>query len=202
MSRIDGDDVLSSVADVTTSFLAYDVGEPDRGPSGGASPATWELLTHPLRGPDDESAYVAAEAGRLRHQEIVAALTDLYRWGARLGTAVSARRAPAGVVTRAGRRNPAALVLVAATLVATLSRVVLVALIGATAYRAAGATSYILPGTDFLVLFVFLGCWTLASIVRRDDFTVTPPSNHQGPATRRSAVVAAWQRRRPRPSSS
>ena len=104
----------------------------------------------------------------------------------------------AGVATRAGRRNPAALVLVAATLVATLSRVVLVALIDATVYPAAGATNYILPGTDFLVLFVFLGCWTLASVVRARSFR--GPSAVQMTGLREE--VRWWPRATSRPRQS
>lgn len=157
--------LASSTREIAESFLAYDIGEPERPPSG-APAAAWDTLTHPIRGAGDEADHVAAEARLLRHQEAVSGLTDLYRWGVRLGVVVGLAGVVLGVVTRAGRRRAAALLFVATMLVTVLVRIVLLALIDATAWPAAGQLNYILPATDFLVLFVLLGCWLLATVVR------------------------------------
>jgi hypothetical protein len=164
--RIDGDDLWASTWDVTGVFLAFDVGEPERPPSVDASPTVWRTLAAPIRGIDDRADHVARERAVLDGQWPVSALTDVYRPAARLGVVVALAGLIAGVATRAGRRNPAALLLVAALLVATLTRIVLLALVDATAWPAVGQLNYVLPGTDYLVLFVLLGCWTLATAAR------------------------------------
>ncbi len=164
--RIDGDDLWASTWDVTGVFLAYDVGEPEHPPSVDASPAVWRTLAAPIRGIDDRADHVARERAALDTQWPVSALTDVYRPAARLGVVVALAGLLAGLATRAGRRNPAALLLVAALLVATLTRIMLLALVDATAWPAAGQLNYVLPATDYLVLFVLLGCWTLATAVR------------------------------------
>jgi hypothetical protein len=162
--RIDGGDVWDSTVDVAAVFLAYDVGEPERLTRSGAPARSWRTIAHPLRGVDDQSDYVAAEARALRHQEGVSFLTDLYRWGARIGVYVAVAGLVAGLVTRAGRRRPAALVLATAMLVATLTRVVMLAVIDATSWPG-GQHNYVLPGTDYLVLFVLFGGWLLVTSV-------------------------------------
>jgi hypothetical protein len=164
--RIDGDDLWASTWDITGVFLAFDVGEPEHPPSVDASPVVWRTLAAPIRGIDDRADHVARERAVLDGQWPVSALTDVYRPAARLGVVVALAGLIAGLATRAGRRNPAALLLVAALLVATVTRIMLLALIDATAWPAAGQLNYVLPGTDYLVLFVLLGCWTLATAVR------------------------------------
>jgi hypothetical protein len=95
----------------------------------------------------------------------VSLLTDLYRWGARFGVFVAVAGLVAGLVTRAGRRRSAAVVLATALLVATLTRVAMLALIDATSWPS-GQQNYVLPGTDYLVLFVLIGGWLLVTSVR------------------------------------
>jgi hypothetical protein len=165
LDRIDGDELGDSVWHMADAFLAYDVGEPDRPPSGGGNPGYWRPLTHPLRGVGSEADYLAAEKGRLHQQEAVSGLTDLYRLAMRVGVVVAFLGLIAGIATRAGRRNWAALLLVAAAFVAVLTRLLLLALIDATAWPATRSLNYILPVTDFMVLFVLLGTWTLARVV-------------------------------------
>jgi ABC-type nickel/cobalt efflux system permease component RcnA len=60
--------------------------------------------------------------------------------------------------------NGDALLLVTAALVAVVGRVLLLALVDATAWPVEGQVNYILPATDYLVLFVLLGCWSLARV--------------------------------------
>jgi hypothetical protein len=176
LNRIDGGELNRSTWRLAGAFLAYDVGEPERPPSGGGGPGYWPPLTHPLRGVGSEAGYIASEAGPLRHQEVVAGLTDLYRWAMRIGVVVALAGLVAGVATRKGRRNWGALLLVAAALVAVVARLLLIALIDATAWPAAKQFNYILPVTDFLVLFVLLGTWTLAGVLlhRRAPRTAAP----------------------------
>jgi hypothetical protein len=165
LSRISGRRLASSTREVAESFLAYDVGEPDRPPTSGDRRGGWfDSLTHPIRGIGDQADHVADEGPLLRQQEAVSGLTDLYRWALRIGVVAAIAGLVAGVATRAGRRNGAALLLVTAALVAVVSRVLLLALVDATAWPVEGQVNYILPVTDYLVLFVLLGCWSLARV--------------------------------------
>jgi hypothetical protein len=165
LDRIHMNELGDSVWYMADAFLAYNVGEPDRPPSGGGNPGYWETLTHPMRGVGSEADYLAAEPGRLHHQEVVSGLTDLYRPAVRVGVLVALAGLLAGIATRAGRRNWAALLLVTGAFVAVLTRLLLLALIDATAWPATKSVNYILPVTDFMVLFVLLGAWTLARVL-------------------------------------
>jgi hypothetical protein len=174
LSRLDAGDLVSSYRAVTESMLSYDIGEPERPwPSGGQT-ESWETMTRPIRGAGTQADHVADEARAMRRQEAVSALTDLYRWGVRLGAVVALAGLALGVATRAGRRHPAALLVCAAMLTAVLSRVGLVALVDASSWPAANATAYLLPGVDFLLVFVVLGCWILATVAHRSP--EQPPS--------------------------
>jgi hypothetical protein len=190
LDRIHMDELGDSAWYMADAFLAYDVGEPGRPPSGGGNPGYWEPLTHPLRGVGSEADYLAAEPGRLHHQEVVYGLTDLYRLAMRVGLLVAFAGLVAGIATRAGRRNWAALLLVVAAFVAVLTRLVLLALIDATAWPATKQVNYILPVTDFMVLFVLLGAWTLARVVfARRTRTGTAPE--QEPTTEADSLSPA-----------
>jgi hypothetical protein len=175
LSRLDAGDLVTSYRVVAESMLSYDVGEPERPwPSGGA-PESWETMTRPIRGAGSQADHVADEARAMRRQEAVSALTDLYRWGARVGAVVALVGLALGVATRAGRRHPAALLVCGAMLTAVLSRVGLVALVDATSWPVDNATVYLLPGVDFLLVFVILGCWIGATAADRSP-QQPPPS--------------------------
>jgi hypothetical protein len=101
-------------------------------------------------------------------------LEVVYRWGVRIGTVTALLGLVAGLVTRAGRRRLPVLVVALAALVAFLSRVAVVAILDATAFDVVGIGIYVLPGTQFLVLFAFVGTWLLGEVVAdhvrpRDD---------------------------------
>jgi hypothetical protein len=49
-------------------------------------------------------------------------------------------------------------------LTAVLSRVALLGVIDATDFRTAFAP-YVMPGVGFLVVFILLGCWLLATVI-------------------------------------
>jgi hypothetical protein len=167
LSRLDVGDLVGSYRATAETMLSYDVGEPERPWPSGGRPGTWETISGPLRGIGTEEGHIAYEARRMRDQEAVSLLTDLYRWGVRLGAVVAIVGLVLGCATRAGRRHPAALLLCAASLVAVLTRVALVALVDATSWPAADAINYLLPGVDFLLVFVVTGCSLVAAALDR-----------------------------------
>jgi len=83
----------------------------------------------------------------------------------------------AGLATRAGRRRLPVLVVALAALVAFASRVAVVAILDATAFDVVGIGIYVLPGTQFIVLFAFVGTWLLGEVVadRLRPIDDTPP---------------------------
>jgi hypothetical protein len=128
------------------------------------TPEEWELMTRPLRAIDGTRAeYNAYEAKAVKRQESVSALTHVYRWAAQWG-ALPALLGLALVVTPAGRRRVTTAAVGVVMLVATLSRLMLLALVDATAFRTADYGTYILPGVDFLLVFLVVGWWLLVRI--------------------------------------
>ena len=164
--RIDPGRIWSSAIDATSYLLSYDIGEPTRSwPSGGPS---WETTIHPLRGigPRDEAEYQRVEARQVRQQEAVSALTDIYRWGVRIAVIPALLGLAAAIVTRAGRRHPAATLLCTAMLTAVAARIALLAVTDGLSFPAATNPVYQLSGVSFLLAFLVLGCWSLASVLR------------------------------------
>jgi hypothetical protein len=123
-------------------------------------------MARPLRGVGGEADYAAAERRALQHQEPVAALEVLYRWGVRIGGALALAGIAAGLVTREGRRRLPLVVVALAAALAVLIRLLVVAVLDATAFDAVGIGVYVLPATSFLVLFVCVGAWLLVDVVR------------------------------------
>jgi hypothetical protein len=181
LSRVAPRVVARSVVDTTGYLFAYDVAEPERGLSGGGGQELWDTMVRPLRGVDgDEAAYLDAEARALDRQGPVSALMVLYRWAGRVGVAVATAGVVAALATRAGRRRLPAVLAALAMLTAVAARVAFVALIDATSYPAWWIGAYILPGVAFLVVFVVLGCWLLATSVR-DTRTARAPAHLRDP---------------------
>ena len=107
---------------------------------------------------------MADEGPLLRQQEAMSGLADLYRWALRIGVVAAIAGLVASVATQAGRRTAPPCCTVWHALLAVLSRVLLLALVDATTWPVEGKVNYILPATDYLVLFVLLGCWSLARL--------------------------------------
>ncbi|HET6949261.1 MAG TPA: hypothetical protein VFI47_02740 [Acidimicrobiales bacterium] len=204
-SRLDTGELATSYREVAASLLSYDVGEPERSMPSGGDPRYWELMTRPLHGVGSQAEYAADEARAMRDQEAVAALTDLYRWAVRIGAVLALAGVVLGVATRAGRRHPVTVLVCATMLTGALTRVAVVALIDATSWPAVDNQSYLLPGVEFLVLFVALGCSLLVTALRGDRAGHEPagpptqawpdpvgePQTLPGPAPRRAAVRPA-----------
>jgi hypothetical protein len=161
--RISEQALVRSFGDALDYLLTYEVARPDRGASGGRA---WASMVRPLRGIDDRDAYISDEARALDRQEPVEVLMVIYRWGARVGAVLALAGLVAGVATAAGRRRPAAVLACGAMLVAVASRLAVLAIVDATAYPAARIGVYVLPGVDFLVVFVAVGTWLLVTSAR------------------------------------
>ena len=171
--RVDRGRIWPSLLTATSYLFSFDVGEPEAWPSplpvSSGTPENWENMVRPLRGVDrDRSSYNALQQRAAGRQQVVAALTDLYRWAARLGVVPAVLGLALGLLTRAGRRHWPTLALALAMLVAAASRVVLLGLIDATAFVAARWGAYIVPGVDFLLVFLVAGWWLLATVVVDD----------------------------------
>jgi hypothetical protein len=158
--------IPGSVWAAADHMMSFDVAEPTRVREVMGSPEQWELMISPLRGIDGARGdYTALERRAADRQQVVAGLTDLYRWAARLG-ALPALVGLGLVVTRTGRRHATTVAVGAVMLIAALSRITLLGMIDATAFKAARYGSYILPGVDFFVVFLLIGWWVLATVTR------------------------------------
>jgi xanthosine utilization system XapX-like protein len=120
----------------------------------------------PLRGVGGTVAdHKVAEARSADRQQVVAGLTDVYRWAARLGAPL----ALVGFVLalRRGRSGRLPVLALAGVVgVAVGSRLILLSLVDMTAFRASTWGMYILLGVEFLLVLIVLGCWLLADAVR------------------------------------
>jgi hypothetical protein len=166
LARIDETRIVSSLHQATTYLFSFDVAEPSGTPRTSGSDEEWAAMSAPLRGVDGTLAdYQAAERRAADRQQIVAGLTDVYRWAARLG-ALPALVGFALALRRQGRptRRPM-LALAGVMAVAVGSRVVLLALVDMTSFRAATWGMYILPGVEFLLVLLVLGWWSLGVAV-------------------------------------
>ena len=104
----------------------------------------------------------AAAAAR---QWPVAFLTDVYRWGARLGAIPALLGVGIGLGTRRGRRTQGRTALLGALLLVGLaSRIATLTVVDATAFDS-NLPIYLLPGCSFLVGFLVLGLWALGGII-------------------------------------
>lgn len=177
LASLDLGRLWSSSVDVADDMLGYDVADPDRWVPSGGSPVNWDLMTGALRGVGSQDDFVAAEQRDLRHQAPVSALEAVYRWAVRIGSVTALLGLVAGLATRAGRRRLPVLVVALAALVAFASRVAVVAILDATAFDVVGIGIYVLPGTQFIVLFAFVGTWLLGEVVadRLRPIDDTPP---------------------------
>jgi hypothetical protein len=167
LARIDESRIVSALHRSTTYLFSFDVAEPSGTPRTSGSEEEWAAMTAPLRGIDGTLAeHLAAERRAADRQQVVAVLTDVYRWAARLG----AVPAIAGFVLALRRRGRSsrwpALALAGVMGVAVGSRVFLLAIVDMTAFRAATWGMYILPGVEFLLVGLVLGWWLLADAVR------------------------------------
>lgn len=171
--------IPTSLRDSAWFMATFDVADPNRVLTGlGPSPYTpsggtrdqWDAMTAPLRGVlDDQRAYRVEEREAMKDQELVRVLWFFYRWGALVAAILGVAGLVAVVVTRAWRRHLALVVTTAAFLVAVLGRLMVVALVDATAYPAAGNGTYVLPGVDFYLAFGLVGTWLLATVVREAE---------------------------------
>jgi hypothetical protein len=163
--RIDAGEVAGSTWQAVQTLLSVAAGEPERTLRQDGNASAFDDFAAPLRAVDGpEAEWFRREDDAMRRQWPVAFLTDLYRWGVRLGAPLALAGLVAGAATRAGRRHPAVLVACAAMLIAALSRVGFMALIDATTYDAAGDARYIMPAVDFLLVFTVVGLWCLATV--------------------------------------
>ena len=121
----------------------------------------------------------------MKDQELVRVLWALYRYGAAAGALLGAAGLALAVVTGAWRRH-LGLVLFTATLAAGVAgRILVIALMDATVYPAAGNGTYVIPGTDFYAAFGVVGTWLLATVVRerrRASQGATSSSPDESPA--------------------
>jgi hypothetical protein len=168
--RVDTGRIWPSFQTATSYLFSFDVAEPEAWPSpwpvSSGTPENWEIMVRPLRGVDRDLAdYNALEERAADRQQGVAALTDLYRWAARLGVVPAVLGLALALLTRAGRRHWPTLAVGLVMLVAAASRVVLLGLIDATAFVAARWGAYIVPGVDFLLVFLVAGWWLLATVI-------------------------------------
>jgi len=161
LATLDAGRLWSSYRDVAADVLSYRVAEPVRGFPSGGTPDNWDLMTGALRGVGSQAAFVADEQQAMRHQRPVAGLAFVYRWGTRVGVITALAGLVAGVATRAGRRRLPVLLVALAALVAVATRILVVAILDATAFDTVGIGIYVLPGTQFMVLFAFVGTWLL-----------------------------------------
>jgi hypothetical protein len=176
LDRIAVTAIPTSLIDSARYLASFDVADPNRvltglgpapyTPSGGTF-AQWATMSEPLRGvSDSQVAYRAEERTAMKNQEFVRALWFLYRWGTLAAAVLALAGLAASIVTGAWRRH-LPLVLSTATLLAgVLGRLVVVALVDATAYPAAGTGTYQLPGVDFYVAFGAVGTWLLVTVLR------------------------------------
>lgn len=172
-SRIDEGELLPSLHRTTTYLFSFDEAEPTETtwawgdvPRTGGTADEFAAMVGPLRGVDGSvDSHLAAERRAADRQQVVAGLTDGYRWAARLGV-VPALLGLVLALRRHGRadRWPVLAVAVVA-LVAVASRVVLLAVIDMTAFKASTWAMYILPGVEFLLVALVIGWWLLASAV-------------------------------------
>jgi hypothetical protein len=168
LSRVDDPwRIVGSFWTATRYMLSFDTGEPGGPRLSQGTVDQWELMLRPLRGIDETQAEYDALAERAAdRQQVVAGLADLYRWTARIGFAPALLGLALGVATRAGRRQWPTAAVGGVMLVALLSRLVMLAVVDATAFEAARVGVYILPGVDFLVVVLVVGWWMLATVVR------------------------------------
>jgi hypothetical protein len=167
LSRVDDPwRVVGSFWTGTRYMLSFDTGEPGGPRLSQGTVDQWELMLRPLRGIDESQAEYDALAERAAdRQQVVAALTDLYRWAARIGVVPALLGLALGLATGAGRRHWPTVAVGGVMLVALLSRLVLLAVVDATAFEAVRVSVYILPGVDFLVVALVVGWWMLATVV-------------------------------------
>lgn len=166
LSRVDtGRFVPAFQAGVSYAF-SFDVAEPPGPRVSGGTDDNWAVMIRALRGIDGtQSEYNAMEARAEGRQQVVAALTDVYRWTARLGVFPAVLGLVLAFATRTGRRHWPVAAFGCVMAVGLLSRLGLLTLVHATAFVAARYGTYILPGVDFLVVTVVVGCWLTGTIV-------------------------------------
>jgi hypothetical protein len=212
LDRIAVKAIPTSLIDSAWYLARFDVADPNRVltglgpapyvPSGGTF-EQWSTMSEPLRGvSDSQVAYRAEERAALKNQELVRLLWSFYRYGAFAASLLALGGLAASIVTGAWRRH-LPLVLVTATLLAgVLGRLVVVALVDATAYPAAGNGTYQLPGVDFYVAFGAVGTWLLVTVMRElrqrrgtddggpaEEVPVTDAVEEPLPAPRPNALV-------------
>ena len=182
LSRVDPRDVAGSAWRASGYLLALEFASPARPWPSSGSQEQWTAMVRALRGiDDDQAAYLARERRAEDDQWPTTALAWLYRWCGRLGSVLALAGLAAGALTRAGRRRGAVALAAAAMLAAVLARIAFVALIDASAYPAATSGAYLLPGVGFYGLFVILGTWLLAAVVRDRMRAVPDEEEATGP---------------------
>jgi hypothetical protein len=165
-SRIDEDHLWPSAHRLTTNLFAFEGAEPGPARTSGSTPERWQEMLRPLRGIDATQAeYDRMARAAAARQWPVAFLTDVYRWGARLGAIPALLGVGIGLGTRRGRRTQGRTALLGALLLVGLaSRIATLTVVDATAFDS-NLPIYLLPGCSFLVGFVVLGLWALVGII-------------------------------------
>jgi hypothetical protein len=167
LAHIETSRIWASFQLATSYLFSFDVAEPPGWrPLSFGTGDSWDQMIRPLRAIDGTQVeYNAMERRAASRQELVTGLTDLYRWAARLGAVPALLGLALGLLTRAGRRHWPIAAMGVVMVVAVLSRLVLLAIVDATAFIAARYGTYVLPGVDFLVVSLVVGWWLLATVV-------------------------------------
>jgi hypothetical protein len=175
LDRVDKSVFWPSLHANTTYLMSFDYAEPGAPRTVDSTDELWRNMVRPLRAIDGARAEYSDLAQRAAgHQQVVAGLADLYMWSALLGIVPAIAGVVLALVTRTGRRHWRAALVGAVLLVAVGSRIVVLTLVDATAFAThpwPGCVDsctmqfgiYQLPATAFLVGFLVMGWWLLAT---------------------------------------
>jgi transposase len=171
------DNLWPSLYANTTYLLSVDYAEPGAPRTVGSTDELWRNMIRPLRAIDGTRAEYSDLAQRAAgRQHVIAGLADIYRWSARLGIVPAMAGVVLALATRTGRKHWRTALVGAVLLVAVGSRIAVLTLVDATAFGAhpwPGCVDsctmqfgiYQLSATGFLVGFLVIGWWLLATFV-------------------------------------
>jgi hypothetical protein len=177
LDRVDKGVFWPSLYANATYLLSFDYAEPGAPRTVDSTDELWRNMIRPLRAIDGSRAEYSDLAQRAAgRQQVIAGLADLYRWSARLGIVPAMAGVVLALATRTGRKQWRTALVGAVLLVAVGSRIAVLTLVDATAFGAhpwPGCVDsctmqfgiYQLPATGFLVGFLVIGWWLLATFV-------------------------------------
>jgi hypothetical protein len=165
LERLDTGRLWPALHIITTYMFSYDYGEPGPPRLSIGTAEQWDEMLYPLRGLDDtRSEYDARARAAADRQQAVAALADIYRWGARLGVVPALAGIVLAVVSADRRLYWRGAALGVVFLVAVVSRIVVLTIVEAYAFMARLGV-YHLPASAFLIGFLLTGWWLLAEVI-------------------------------------